>query len=309
MTLAFAEGNLRATCDPRDAAYADVIAGILTSRGEDIPLPEGSASSNEGTALEVAPITPGRIALFTGIEVPAESADSLDEAYTKRTKLSAVATELAQPYADAINANLLIASRPTRFQRLMGEKYYKQSISKTVGSRVVDYEFNTSYEERGNNTSADGFAMTFGRASYLGLGFQAGGLETIKIVIADGGDIINYISKGSDTSVFNQIIDMLPDETVHGGGTRKMRSSIAIGLGYEQLGIKLENAPHGHDHDEGRHFSSSFIYVPENDRFEERYVRGPKPPQHTRTFENDDYLALIQTALRSIPTGASEVLV
>lgn len=46
MTMVHGEKLLRDSDDPRDAAYANMIAAILASRGEDIPLPESAPHAN-----------------------------------------------------------------------------------------------------------------------------------------------------------------------------------------------------------------------------------------------------------------------
>lgn len=51
----WASGELRATGDPKDIAYADMLAAIVEARGADIPLPEANGEEIHSVCAPVAP--------------------------------------------------------------------------------------------------------------------------------------------------------------------------------------------------------------------------------------------------------------
>lgn len=302
MTMAFFEGELRATGDLRDAGYADVIAGILHSRGEDIPLPQ----LGEEPRQEPLTTLPGRLALSSSVvEVP-QNVDAIDAEYTHRTEISTQAKAIAQPFVDAIGADLVRAPEPSRIDVWRERCRFKQYVTNTIGPRDIMYSLTTPYEQRAGLKVATGFQVDLSTKAYstsarnpadvrITLAFKNNTLDSVLLDTSGEGKLLQLLGKYSNIDDLQFLAKLY---------TRGECRRLKVDLDFKRLGVYLTDAV---EHEEYSRTQSSFVYVPGSASFEEKFKKGWNAPDEVRSLSTERFLNLTQSILNLIPTVAAPV--
>jgi len=308
MTMSFSEEYLRGTGDPKDVAYAEVIAGILAARGADIPFPEQESSESVPTE---EPVTPGQIALSSGME-PIKAFDDLDEGYTLRVKLADRAKELVQPYVDAVNKEILLAPHPDGFlSRFKDIAHHERQLTLRHGSRNITYFMDTSYDKRSAYKDPEAFNVIMhsgneynekyprnGRECELNLTLGDQSLKQAQLSWDDCGKTLAFLSDDKGGELLQELVALYP----HPKGKNWIwgHGEITLDLNFQNLGFLLT---YGNASDlVYGHVKTSFTYIPEKERFEERFIEGYNAPTKLRVLTVEQFLDLTNSMLKIIPT-------
>ena len=146
--MAFGEQQLRETGDPRDSAFADVLAGILAARGADIPLPSQEqpleAATNPTRDLELGTTAVSANTLVvneaTLVQSPATEAEI-------RGDLSFEINQITEPLFNIAHSMLpLVKDNPTnmwgKVRKTATEERYGQQMR---NGRLLTYTYKTTY--------------------------------------------------------------------------------------------------------------------------------------------------------------------
>ncbi len=294
--MAFSEGELRATGDPADAAYADVIAAILASRGEDIPLPVALQAAEEQTDSEI--VTPASV--LSGV-VEIETYSDIDREYTARTHLSKRVRDVAQSVINDIGTELLLAPEPKRMHRLLHPQKLvnERKDVERIGPVQIEHTRTTTYNDKpGFKVPIEFRNRAIGRVSpelfnTSTLVFDGNAAGSISIRPGDSGRYLAFL----DTQGYDmEPIIALQHQDFSG-------TTITVHTGVNELGVTLQA---GFYSGKTANTESKFVYVPDENggRFEEQFVRGYNKAGELRILTPDDFLRLTSAIISTIPKRA-----
>jgi len=292
MTMAHGEKILRESSDPRDVAYADMIAAILASRGEDIPLPEAPRATR-GAIGERA---------IVGARFPGEEAEvqipSL-EAPENSGKLAAEIQETPSVRAvvDAMYAKTPSVKENGRFGRQIRSVDWEWTRSRP-GTADTLYDFEIKYDTDMGNTPLELRVVKGKEKGWGGIVVVANqdnrGLTELHASFS-GADYKHAATfPGVKTNERGDIIEVPPflRDYVRGQYTPPEEFKIDINMEVNKLAVVISRKYVGN-----RSSVDTYVFNPDKNCFE-----GRRDEQATLQEETTEaFKQLIEDVLRVIP--------
>lgn len=296
MTMAHGEKILRESGDPRDVAYADMIAAILASRGEDIPLPEVPrvTRSTIGERAIVGARFPGGEAevRIPSLEAPENSG-----------KLAAEIQEMSSVRAvvDAMYAKAPSVEENGRFGRQIRSIDWDWTHSRP-GAVDTLYDFEIKYDTDRGNAPLELKVVKGKEKGWGGITVVANqdnrGLTELQASFSSADYKHAATFPGIKTNERGDIIDVPPflRDYVRGEYTPPKDFKIDINLEVNKLAVVISRKYVG-----DRSSVDTYVFNPDKNCFEGRRDEQATLPEQTP----EAFMQLIEDALRVIPVDVS----